>query len=62
MHGFAFNVHPDLGYFGHIIPCGIDDKAVTSMEKELGKKPEIMEVKQKLQGHFADLFGCEYNS
>jgi lipoyl(octanoyl) transferase len=62
MHGFAFNVHPDLEYFGNIIPCGIDDKAVTSMEKELGFKPDMEEVKRQLQKHFAELFGCEYNS
>jgi lipoyl(octanoyl) transferase len=60
MHGFAFNVSPDLSYFGNIIPCGIDDKAVTSMEKELGKKPDQEEVKTKLKAHFAALFGCEW--
>lgn len=38
MHGFAFNVNADLAYFGNIIPCGIDDKDVTSMERELGRK------------------------
>ncbi|MCV9387984.1 lipoyl(octanoyl) transferase LipB [Reichenbachiella ulvae] len=60
MHGFAFNVHPDLSYFGHIVPCGIDDKAVTSLEQELGKKPDIKEVEGKLKGHLGDLFGFEW--
>jgi lipoyl(octanoyl) transferase len=60
MHGFAFNVSPDLSYFENIIPCGIDDKAVTSMEKELGKKPAQEEVKIKLKAHFASLFACEW--
>lgn len=56
MHGFAFNVNTDLRYFKNIIPCGIDDKDVTSMERELGYKPEIEEVKQVLKKHIADLF------
>ncbi len=57
MHGFAFNVNTDLGYFDHMIPCGIKDKAVTSLNVELGK-PEIdvEEVKQKLLRHFEQLF------
>jgi|ERR1019366_342871 lipoyl(octanoyl) transferase len=59
MHGFALNVNVDLGYFNNIIPCGIVDKAVTSMDKELGKKVEEQEVKQKLKKHFAELFECE---
>jgi lipoyl(octanoyl) transferase len=56
MHGFAFNVNPDLSFFKNIIPCGIDDKAVTSMEQELGIKVELEEVKEKLKGHIAHLF------
>ncbi|MCR9250369.1 MAG: lipoyl(octanoyl) transferase LipB [bacterium] len=59
MHGFAFNVNTDLSYFEHIIPCGIDDKAVTSLEKELGKKVDISEVEIKLRKHIADLFEME---
>ena len=59
MHGFAFNVNADLSYFGNIIPCGIDDKAVTSLEKELGKKIDLNEVKEKVKNHLADLFGME---
>ena len=49
MHGFAFNVNTDLNYFNYIIPCGITDKQVTSMEKELGRKVDIEEVKLKLR-------------
>lgn len=58
MHGWALNVNSDLSYFGNIVPCGIDDKAVTSMEKELGSKVNEQEVKEKLKRHFADLFAC----
>ncbi|MDQ3072877.1 MAG: lipoyl(octanoyl) transferase LipB [Bacteroidota bacterium] len=59
MHGWAFNVNTDLNYFNYIIPCGISDKAVTSMEKELGKQVDITEVKEKIKKHFAAQFGCE---
>ncbi|MBL7889834.1 MAG: lipoyl(octanoyl) transferase LipB [Bacteroidia bacterium] len=58
MHGFALNVNADLSYFGNIIPCGIVDKAVTSMDKELGVKIDQEEVKEKLKKHFAELFNC----
>ncbi len=60
MHGFALNVNADLGYFDLMIPCGIKDKAVTSLNVELGKKEVNMEeVKQKLLKHFIDLFEAE---
>jgi len=60
MHGFALNINADLGYFDHMIPCGIKGKAVTSLNVELGK-PEVSmeEVKQKLQKHFAALFEAQ---
>ena len=56
MHGFAFNVNCDLTYFGSIIPCGIADKSVTSMQKELGKEVNLHEVKQKLKEHLTEIF------
>lgn len=56
MHGFALNVNTSLDHFSHIVPCGIDDKAVTSMEKELGDKMNMEEVKQTLRKHIAALF------
>jgi lipoyl(octanoyl) transferase len=59
MHGFAFNVNTDLSYFRNIVPCGIDDKEVTSMQQELGYKPDIVEVKQYLKEHLADLFNMK---
>lgn len=59
MHGLAFNVNSHLEYFNNIIPCGIDDKAVTSMEKELERKLDFDEVKEKLQNHLSELFQWE---
>ncbi len=60
MHGFAFNVNTNLGYFDYMNPCGIKGKAVTSLNVELGK-PEISqeEVKEKLLKHFSELFEAE---
>ena len=57
MHGFAFNVNTDLSYFNHIVPCGIRDKSVTSMEKELGRKMDMNEVKEKLKKNLCEVFG-----
>lgn len=62
MHGIGFNVNTDLNYFSHIIPCGIDDKAVTSMQRELGHPLNINEVAQKLQTHLSELFGFSINA
>lgn len=59
MHGFALNVNTNLGYFDHIIPCGIKGKAVASLEAELGKKLDIKEVQQKILKHFKALFEVE---
>ena len=59
MHGFAFNVNTDLDYFKNIIPCGIDDKAVTSMENELGYQLDEKEVSNKVKKHIASLFEME---
>ena len=57
MHGFAFNINADLGYFDNMIPCGIKDKAVTSLNVELGKSQvNEQEVKEKLLRHFVELF------
>ena len=62
MHGFAFNVNTDLSLFKNIVPCGIEDKAVTSLQKELGKKVEIEEVKSKLLVNLANLFDFDLKS
>jgi lipoyl(octanoyl) transferase len=56
MHGFALNINPDLSYFNHIIPCGIQDKAVTSMQVELGRSIEMKEVQETLQAKLTKLF------
>ena len=58
MHGFALNVDTDLSYFAHIIPCGIRNKGVTSLQKELGYTPEKQEVKQHIINLFAEKLGA----
>ena len=59
MHGFAFNINSDLSYFGNIIPCGIADKKVTSLEKELEREIDFEEVKNKVKTHLIELFEME---
>ena len=59
MHGFAFNVNTDLGYFDHIIPCGIRNKKVTSLKKELGYDIPVVEVKEKIMRNFQMVFKVE---
>ena len=59
MHGFAFNINTDLDYFANIVPCGIDDKAVTSLQKELGKEVSLVEVESILKNKIAELFEME---
>lgn len=60
MHGFALNVNTDLSYFNNIIPCGIVNKQVTSVEKELGYKVDFNEIKEKIKRNFAKVFGVEF--
>ncbi|MBL4702885.1 MAG: lipoyl(octanoyl) transferase LipB [Flavobacteriales bacterium] len=60
MHGIGFNVNSDLSYFSNIIPCGIDGKQVTSIQKELGKEVDINEVKEKLKVNLANVFDYDY--
>lgn len=59
MHGLAFNVNTDLGYFNHIVPCGISDKAVTSLERETGKRHNTQEAEDALKHHLSVLFQME---
>jgi lipoyl(octanoyl) transferase len=56
MHGFAFNVNTNLDYFNNIIPCGIQNKQVTSLQKELGYEVDMSEVKEKVKKHFEEVF------
>jgi lipoyl(octanoyl) transferase len=59
MHGFAFNVNTDLSYFNHIVPCGISNKQVTSLEKELGNKVDYEGAKEKVKRNFEKVFDVE---
>ena len=57
MHGIGFNVNTNLDYFSNIVPCGIEDKAVTSMQEELGSPLDLNEVQSILLQELKDLFG-----
>jgi lipoyl(octanoyl) transferase len=59
MHGIALNVDPDLSYFGNIVPCGIQDKAVTSMRAELGRALDINEVRSVLSKEMSLIFNYQ---
>ncbi len=59
IHGFAFNVNTDLNYFEHIVPCGISDKAVTSLQKILARRLDEKEVKNYITAHFQDVFNVK---
>ena len=62
LHGFALNVNTDMRYFEYIIPCGIKDKQVTSLKRELEREltaEEVENIKMKIRKHFADVFGAE---
>ncbi len=60
MHGFAFNINTNLNHFNYIIPCGIQQKAVTSLQKELGREVPLDEVKEKITRHFSTLFHIHF--
>ena len=62
MHGFALNVNPDMTYFNNIVPCGIEDKKVTSLSKELNQEIDMNEVKKKLKFNLAKLFNYTYSA
>lgn len=62
MHGIGFNINTQLEYFNHIIPCGISDKQVTSLSRELGGEVNMNELKEKLKLHMANIFDYDYVS
>lgn len=59
MHGFAFNINTDLSLFNGIIPCGITDKSVTSLSKELGREVDMTEVKERIVNNFKNIFNYD---
>ena len=61
MHGFAFNIHPQLDYFNHIIPCGISDKQVSSLSEITGQPVDVDEVKRRILANFSTVFDVTVN-
>jgi lipoyl(octanoyl) transferase len=61
MHGFAFNINTDLDYFKHIIPCGINNKDITSMQRELGYPVDFEEASNKLKANIAKQFDFKFS-
>jgi lipoyl(octanoyl) transferase len=59
MHGFALNVNTDLNYFNHIVPCGIANKKVTSIQHELQQAVPMQDVKEKVKSYFKEVFGVD---
>jgi lipoyl(octanoyl) transferase len=59
MHGFAFNINSDLSFFSGIVPCGIFNKGVTSLNKELNREVDLSEVKISLVNKFKEFFGYD---
>jgi len=62
MHGFAFNINTDLSYFEHIIPCGIQGKSVTSLQKELGKDVDMNKVQNSVLEEFEAVFNMRFKN
>ena len=60
MHGFAFNINTNLSFFDYIVPCGIQDKKVASLETELGRSVEMNEVKEKMKKNFVKVFDISF--
>ena len=58
MHGFAFNVNANLDYFQYIVPCGIENKQVTSLQKELGREIPMDEIKTEVRKNFEKVFNA----
>ena len=59
MHGIGFNINSDLSYFDNIVPCGIEDKSVTSLQQELGRKVDMNELKNRFKTNFTNIFKVE---
>jgi lipoate-protein ligase B len=58
-HGFALNVDPDLSYFGHIVPCGLHERGVTSIARLLGRPVDLAQAAARVEARFAEVFGCK---